>query len=98
VRVARRPAVVVDDPALARVLRRGDRLARRLGCRRAPGETLSAFARRLREASAAAAVPSSLADWYEEYIRVRYGKPQPGDPCGELWRRLRAAAAALKAR
>lgn len=98
VRVARRPAVVVDDPALARVLRRGDRLARRLGCRRAPGETLSAFARRLRDASAAADVPSSLADWYEEYIRVRYGKPQPGDPCGELWRRLRSAAAALKAR
>lgn len=97
--VASRPTVVVEDPELARILSRGDRLARRIGCPRVPGETLSTFARRLREVSPAApGPPSTLADWYEEYIRVRYGKPQPGDPRGRLWRRLRVVAAALKAR
>jgi hypothetical protein len=97
--VTPRPTVVVEDPELARILSRGDRLARRIGCPRVPGETLSAFARRLRDLSTVApGSPSTLADWYEEYIRVRYGKPQPGDPRGRLWRRLRAVAAALKAR
>lgn len=82
----------VDDLELSRLLRQGDRLARRLGCRRAPAETVSSFARRLRTTLPVSDRISMLADWYERYVRVRYGKPLAGDWRSELRQQLNAAA------
>lgn len=66
----------VDEPELRRwhkLLRKADREAVRLGYVRAPGETLHAFARRISQEPGAAAREQSIAAWYIEYARIRYG-------------------------
>lgn len=74
----RKRAARSGDPGLQRLLGRADRYARRLGFERLPQETLSAFARRLRHESRSGEIPDSpIADWYDAYVRIRYGNEHP---------------------
>lgn len=75
-------------PALHRLLARADRNVRKLGFERRPQETLSAFAGRLR-AGSGTPLRNALADWYEEYVRVRYGEDDPAFAGPALARRLK---------
>jgi hypothetical protein len=80
-------------PDLLRELTRSEGLARRWGWERQARETLSAFARRLREGQGRPeARLSELADWYEEYVRVRYGGAEGGSQAAPLAARLRHIA------
>ncbi|MCA9054688.1 MAG: DUF4129 domain-containing protein, partial [Planctomycetaceae bacterium] len=75
------------------------RLARRLGFDRRPAETLSAFSARLRRGAGDRAIASSaLADWYDEYVRVRYGAQEAVAHADELAARLRAIRASARRR
>lgn len=79
-------------PLLWKQLQRGDRLARRLGFERGRSETLSMFARRLRgDEAAAQGLQSELADWYDDYVRVRYQSVEAA-PADVLAARLRRIA------
>jgi hypothetical protein len=77
-------------PALRRSLRQSDRLAGRLGFSRQEHETLSAFAERLRrETTGQATTRLALADWYDDYVRVRYGTQDAAGHADRLSARLR---------
>ena len=86
-RRSRRPAVVMY-PRLQRQLRRGERAARRLGLERAPSETLTKFAARLRTAATTNPRASKLADWFEAYVQVRYGASEGDQLANDLGARL----------
>jgi hypothetical protein len=77
-RSSRRISPVWHNRLLYGQLSRADRYARRLGFERRPYETLSSFAARVRAAKGADDGPHrAVADWYDDYVRVRYGIEDP---------------------
>lgn len=85
-----RRAAVAMYPRLQRELRRGERAARRMGLERAPAETLTMFAARLRTAAATNPGASRLADWFEAYVQVRYGSSKGDQLANDLGARLQS--------
>ena len=83
-------------PPLLRELRRAERMARRLGCRRGSAETLSDFSTRLRHIGTEPIASSALADWYDEYVRVRYGAQDALAHVDALKSKLRAVRNAAR--
>ncbi|MFV0443763.1 MAG: DUF3488 and DUF4129 domain-containing transglutaminase family protein [Planctomycetaceae bacterium] len=83
-------------PALRKPLRRAEQLARRHGYRRRSQETLSQFANRLRQNSDTGNRSlSALADWYDAYVRVRYGQEDAGQEVTSLTGALQAVSSDL---
>jgi protein-glutamine gamma-glutamyltransferase len=89
-RWGRRPVAARLRP-LHRELARLDRQARRHGFERAPHETLSHFAGRLRRTEAGSCWGTATADCYELYIDLRYR----GQPDENALQQLREAASRL---
>ncbi|MEZ6065994.1 MAG: transglutaminase domain-containing protein [Planctomycetaceae bacterium] len=88
--VSRAGTPVFTPAALAQQLRMANRMARHHGLERRPHETLQQFARRLREASSQKPQAALLADWYDHYGQVRYGRVESADDYNDLDQQLRS--------